>query len=297
VHPGGRRGKLALAGLKPHPQPERQEIAEMAEHAENARRFLQLHDSETPLLLPNPWDLGSARLLAWLGFKALATTSGGHAASLGRSDGEVSREEAVAHAAAIGAATGLPVNGDFENCFADEPAGVAETVQLALDAGIAGCSVEDWSGSEIYDIGLAAERVAAAAEIAHGGPVRMVLTARAENQTRRSGDLNDTIARLQAYQEAGADVLYAPALHSLEEIRVLRSSVDRPINVLAVAGLPPVPELAAAGVSRISVGSAFAFAAYGALLEAATELREAGTYGFTDRARASFSGGAREAFR
>jgi 2-methylisocitrate lyase-like PEP mutase family enzyme len=268
----------------------------MADHAENARRFLQLHHSEAPLLLPNPWDLGSARLLAWLGFKALATTSGGHAASLGRLDGNVSRQEAVTHAAAIGAATGLPVNGDFENCFADEPEGVAETIQLALDAGVAGCSVEDWSGSEIYDIGLAAERVAAAAEIAHGSPVRMVLTARAENQLRRTADLKDTIARLQAYQEAGADVLYAPALRSLEEIRAVRGSVDRPINVLAVPALPPVPELAEAGVNRVSVGSAFAFAAYGALLQAATELRDAGTYGFAERARAGFNEGAREAF-
>lgn len=269
----------------------------MADHAATARRFMELHRSPAPLLLPNPWDLGSARLLAWLGFQALATTSGGYAASLGRLDGNVSRDEAVAHAAAVGDATGLPVNGDFENCFADDPEGVAETVQLALDVGVAGCSVEDWSGSEIYDIGLAADRVAAAAETAHGSPVQMVLTARAENHIRGRDELNDTIARLQAYQEAGADVLYAPGLRSLQEIRAVKKAVDRPINVLAAPGLPPVAELAEAGVNRISVGSAFALAAYGALLEVATELRDAGTYGFLERARTGYLEGTRQAFK
>src|SRR5262249_43711826 len=158
------------------------------------------------------WDLGSARLLAWLGFRALATTSGGFAASLGRLDGNVAREEAIAHARAVAEATGLPVNGDFENCFADDPAGGAQTGELALEAGVVGCSVEDWSGREIYDIGLAAERVAAAAEAAHAGPVHLVLTARAENHARGRHDLDDTIARMMAYQEAGADVLFAPRL-------------------------------------------------------------------------------------
>src|SRR5436305_6478867 len=146
----------------------------MSALAGTARHFLDLHTSERPLLLPNPWDLGSAKLLAGAGFKALATTSGGFAASLGRLDGNVTREEAVAHARAVAEATGLAVIGDFENCFTDDPAEVAETVKLALEAGVAGCSVEDWSGSEIYDLGLAAERVAAAAEAAHAGPVRMV---------------------------------------------------------------------------------------------------------------------------
>lgn len=266
------------------------------EHAETAARFLELHAYETPLLLPNPWDLGSAKLLASLGFKALATTSGGYAASLGRLDGNVSREEAVAHAGAIGVASGLPVNGDFENCFADDPTGVAETIRLALEAGVAGCSIEDWSGSEIYDIGPAAERVAAAAEVAHGGPVRLVLTARAENHLRGRHDLDDTIARLQAYQEAGADVLYAPGLRSMEEIRAVLESVDRPLNVLAWADTPTVGELAEAGVSRVSVGSAFAFAAYDALIKAAMELRDAGTYGYLERARAGYYEGARAAF-
>jgi 2-methylisocitrate lyase-like PEP mutase family enzyme len=258
--------------------------------------FLDLHFSERPLLLPNPWDLGSAKLLAALGFRALATTSGGFAGSLGRLDGTVTRDESIAHAAAIAAVTGLPVNGDFENCFADEPDGVAETVRLAVAAGVQGCSVEDWSGSEIYDIGLATERVIAAAEAAHAGSAPLVLTARAENQLRRQHDLGDTIRRLQRYQEAGADVLYAPALRSIEEVRAVLGSVDRPINVLVVPGLPPVAELAEAGVTRVSIGSAFAYDAYGALIQAATEFRNAGTYGFLDRSLSAYRELAREAF-
>jgi 2-methylisocitrate lyase-like PEP mutase family enzyme len=253
-------------------------------HAELARHFLELHTPGNPLLLPNPWDVGSAKLLASLGFEALATTSSGYAASLGRLDGNVSRDEAVAHAGAIAAATGLPVNGDFENCFADDPEGVAETIRLALAAGLAGCSVEDWSGSEIYELGRATERVAAAVEVAHGSSVHLVLTARAENHLHGRDDLGDTIVRLQAYEEAGADVLYAPGLRSMDEIRAVLGSVSRPLNVLAHPDLPAVAELAEAGVSRISVGGAFAFAAYGALVEAATELRDAGTYGYLELA-------------
>ncbi len=257
----------------------------MTDQAETARRFLELHSTEAPLLLPNPWDLGSAKLLAALGFKALATTSGGFAGTLGRRDGAVTREEALAHASAIAAATELPLNGDFENGFADDPAGVAETIRLALEAGLAGCSVEDWSGSEIYPLELARERIEAAAEAAHAGPVHLVLTARAENHLHEHPDLGDTIARLHAYQEAGADVLYAPALTSLEEIRAVLSSIDRPLNVLALPGVPTIAELAAAGVSRVSVGGAFAAAAYGSLVEAASELRDAGTYGYFERTR------------
>ena len=268
----------------------------MSEHAQMARRFMELHSSQAPLLLPNPWDLGSAKLLAWLGFEALATTSGGFAASLGRLDGNVSREEAVEHAAAITAATGLPVNGDFENCFADDPAGVAETVGLALEAGIAGCSIEDWSGSDIYDLDVAVERVAAAAAVAHAGPVHMVLTARAENHLHGRSDLSDTIGRLRAYQDAGADVLYAPGLQTMADIRAVVDSLERPVNVLASPSLPAIAELAKAGVSRVSVGSAFAFAAYGALVEAATELRDEGTYGYSAGARRGYYEGAPEAF-
>ncbi|MHB8234853.1 MAG: isocitrate lyase/PEP mutase family protein [Solirubrobacteraceae bacterium] len=257
----------------------------MTDQAETARRFLELHSSEKPLLLPNPWDLGSTRLLESLGFKALATTSGGFAGTLGRRDGSIGRDEAVAHAHAVAAAASLPVSGDFENGFADDPAGVAETIELAIQAGLAGCSVEDWSGEEIYSLELARERIEAAAAAAHAGPVHLVLTARAENHLRERPDLEDTIARLQAYQEAGADVLYAPALTTMEEIRAVLASIERPLNVLALPGVPKVAELAEAGVSRVSVGGAFAAAAYGTLVEAATELRDAGTYDYFERAR------------
>jgi 2-methylisocitrate lyase-like PEP mutase family enzyme len=222
-----------------------------------------------------------------LGFEALATTSSGFAATLGRLDGSVTRDEALAHAAAIVDATDLPVSADLENAFADDPAGVAETLRLALDAGLAGCSVEDFTGRDddpIYEAGLAAERVEAAAEVAHAGPVHLVLTGRAENYLHDRKDLADTIERLQAYQEAGADVLFAPGWHRLEDIRQLVEAVDRPVNVLARPGAPAVSELAAVGVSRISVGGAFAFAALGALIEAADELKGRGSYSFWERA-------------
>jgi 2-methylisocitrate lyase-like PEP mutase family enzyme len=267
--------------------------------ADKAERFLRLHRPGTPLLMPNAWDLGSAAVLAWLGFHALATTSSGHAATLGRLDGSVSRDEAMAHATELSAGTELPVSADLENAFADEPDGVAETISLARGTGLAGCSVEDYSGraeEPIYERGLARERIVAAAEIAHSGPVRMVLTARAENFIRGREDLADTIARLQAYQEAGADVLFAPGLSTAQDIRHVVESVDRPVNVLARAGMPSTAELAALGVARVSVGGAFAFAAFAALREAAEELRDRGTYGYLERtavgaqtARAAFA--------
>lgn len=260
----------------------------MPDQATKASAFLSFHDGPAPLLLPNAWDAGSARLLARLGFSALATTSSGFAATLGRLDGSVTREETLGHAAQLVESTDLPVSADLENCYADDPNGVAETVTLAVGTGLAGCSVEDFTGrvdDPIYDLPLAKERVAAAAEAAHGGPVRLVLTARAENYLHGRPDLADTIARLQAYQEAGADVLYAPGLTRLEDIRQVVSSVDRPVNVLAMGEVPPVPQLAEVGVRRISVGGAFAFAALGALVEAAQELREQGTYGYAALAR------------
>jgi 2-methylisocitrate lyase-like PEP mutase family enzyme len=256
----------------------------MVDPDDRATRFLELHRQEQPLILVNAWDVGSAKLLASLGLQALATTSSGYAATLGRLDYSVSREEALAHAAALVAATDVPVSADFEDGFAGDPAGVAESVRLALDVGLAGCSVEDWSGDEerLYDAGAAAERVAAAAEAAHSGPVRLVLTARAENYLRGVPDLGDTIARLQAYQEAGADVLYAPGLERAEDIRELVASVELPVNVLARPGVPPVSALGVLGVKRVSVGGGFAFAALGAVIGAATELRSEGTYGFTE---------------
>jgi 2-methylisocitrate lyase-like PEP mutase family enzyme len=263
------------------------EASEMTDHGEQTSRFLALHQGTQPLLLPNPWDRGSAVLLAGLGFQALATTSSGFAATLGRLDGAVTREEALEHAAQIVQATDLPVSADLENGFADEPEGVAETVRLAAETGLAGCSVEDFTGhpdTPIYDPSLAAARIEAAAEAAHRGPVGLVLTARAENHLHGRPDLADTIDRLQAYQQAGADVLYAPGLTRLEDIRQLVASVDRPVNVLARPGVPPVAQLADVGVRRVSVGGGFAFAALGALVEAATELLEDGTYGFWERA-------------
>lgn len=259
----------------------------MGGQAEKAKRFLDLHSGERPLLLPNPWDTGSAKLLASLGFEALATTSGGFAATLGRRDKSVTREEAIAHAAQIVVATDLPVSADLENAFADEPEGVAQTIRLAIDAGLAGCSVEDFSGREddpIYEIGLAAERVAAAVEAANSGPVHLVLTARAENFLHGRKGLSDTIARLQAYEKAGADVLFAPGLVEAEDIRAVVSSVERPVNVVVRPGMPTVSELAEIGVSRVSVGAAFTFAALGAVVEAAEELKGSGTYGFMERA-------------
>jgi len=247
---------------------------------DRAAQFLALHRPGAPLLLPNPWDAGSARVLATLGFAALATTSSGFAATVGRPDGAVSRDEALANAADIVAATGLPVSADLENGYAHEPDGVAQTVTLAAGTGLAGLSIEDYSGEAIYDVGQAADRISAAAEAAHAGPVRLVLTGRCENYLRGRPDLTDTIARLQRYQEAGADVLYAPGLTRGEDIRAVVTAVDRPVNVLAFAGVPSVAELGELGVARISVGGAFAYAAIDALATAARELRDSGTFGY-----------------
>jgi len=250
--------------------------------------FLAMHQPGSPLLLANAWDVGSARLLAACGFRALATTSSGYAASLGRLDGGLTREETLDHAASLVRAVDLPVNADLENGFAHSPQEVGNTIMLALATGVAGASIEDYTGdpkAPIYDIGLARDRVAAAVQAARSGPSRLVLTARAENYLRGPADLGDTIARLQAFQEAGADVLYAPGLTSLEDIRSVVASVDRPVNVLAFPGAPPVAELATVGVSRVSVGGAFAFAAMAGLLDAAHELIEHGTYGYTARSR------------
>jgi 2-methylisocitrate lyase-like PEP mutase family enzyme len=256
----------------------------MPDQPEKAARFRSLHVKGEPLLMPNPWDAGSAKILASLGFQALATTSNGFAATLGRDDYGVTREEAIAHSQTIVDATELPVSADLEKAFADEPEGVAETIRLATGAGLAGCSVEDYTGNEddpIYPPALATERIAAAAEAAGG---RFVLTARAENHLHGRDDLADTIRRLRAYQDAGADVLYAPGLRRLEDITEVVSSLERPVNVLVLPGAPSVPELAAAGVARLSTGGGLAFAALGALVEAAQELQGPGTYGWWERA-------------
>jgi 2-methylisocitrate lyase-like PEP mutase family enzyme len=266
----------------------------MPSQHEKVETFRRLHRPGDPLLIPNPWDRGSAKLLVALGFAALATTSGGFAGTLGRLDGHVTRDEALDHARGIVEAVDVPVSADLENCFADDPAGVAATVMRAVAAGLAGCSIEDYSQeSGIYDPGLARERVAAAAEAAGEG---LVLTARAENYLHDRPDLADTISRLQSYQEAGADVLYAPGLVSASDIGAVVSSVDRPVNVLARPGMPSVAELGALGAARVSVGSSLAAAGWGAVVQAALELRDAGTYGFLDlaavgseHARAAFS--------
>lgn len=250
---------------------------------DRAARFLSLHRPGSPLLLPNPWDVGTARVLASLGFEALATTSAGHAGTLGRRDGGIDREEALGHAAALAAATPLPVSADLENGFADDPGGVASTVAAAAAAGLAGCSIEDYTGDPdrpFYGPALAAERIAAAAEAAHAADTRLVLTARAENHLRGRDDLSDTIARLQSFQEAGADVVYAPGLRDPGAIASLVASLDVPVNVLLVPGGPTVAELAAAGVARVSVGGAFHLVTLAALARAGRELLEQGTHGF-----------------
>ena len=241
-------------------------------------------------IIPNPWDAGSARILAGLGFEALATTSAGLAFTLGRRDGTVTRDEALAHCRSIVEATDLPVAADLENCFGDDPKIVAETIRLAASTGLAGGSVEDASGDDrkpIYDLGFAVERVAAAAEAARALPFPFTLTARTENFLNGRTDLDDTIRRLQAFAEAGAEVLFAPGLPGLEAIKTVCAEVaPRPVNALAgIKGLAfPVAELAAAGVRRISLGGSLSRLAFGALIGAAREMQEKGTFTFVDRA-------------
>ncbi len=255
--------------------------------AQRAERFLSLHVPGRPLLMPNAWDLGSAALFASLGFEAIATTSGGYAATRARLDGAMTKDEVLTHAGELAEAVDIPVSADLENCFAHEPGGVAATITAAVDRGLAGGSVEDFTGDKdapIYELALATERVRAAAEAAHAGPVPFVLTARAENYLHDRVDLGDTIARLQAYQEAGADVLFAPRVVDPGELRQLLSAVDLPVSVLVLPGAPTIGELAELGVSRVSVGGAIAVAAYGAAINAVRELRDSGTCGYWDLA-------------
>jgi 2-methylisocitrate lyase-like PEP mutase family enzyme len=261
----------------------------MPTQAEKGAAFRALHMRDSAFIIPNPWDAGTARLLAHLGFEALATTSAGYAFSIGQPDNTVDRREMMAHVSAIVSATDLPVSADLENGFGDSPETVAETIRLAAATGLAGGSIEDMSrqpGHSIYEHEHAVERVRAAAEVVRTLPFPFTLTARAENYLAGRPDLADTIKRLQAYQEAGADVLYAPGLKTREEIAAVVSSVDRPVNV--VMGLQGVQlsraELSAIGVRRISVGSALSRAALGAFLRAAREMREHGTFGFAEEA-------------
>jgi 2-methylisocitrate lyase-like PEP mutase family enzyme len=232
--------------------------------------------------MPNPWDVGSARLLASLGFEALATTSAGFAWSLGKLDQTVARDELVAHVETLAAATELPLNVDSERCYPDDPGGVTQTVEMLAEAGAAGFSIEDYDrdSGEIDEVGRAAERVAEAAEASRAQDERLVLTGRAENHIRGVDDLDDTIARLVAYRDAGADVVYAPGLTDLGQIAWVVDAVGVPLNVLALPAGPTLGELASAGVRRISTGSLLASAAYGALLAGARELEENGTSGY-----------------
>jgi 2-methylisocitrate lyase-like PEP mutase family enzyme len=257
--------------------------------AERAVHYAELHRRPNLFLLPNAWDGGTAKLLASLGFEAIATTSAGLAFNLGRRDAEgaLSREETLANGRAIAEATDLPVNADLENGFGDTPEDCSRTVLGAIGAGLAGGSIEDATGRKdqpFYELSHAAERVRAAAEAARSGT--FVFTARCENFLHGNTDLADTIRRLQAYQEAGADVLYAPGLAKLEDIRSVISSVDRPVNVLASMATQTfcVADLAAIGVKRVSIGGSFARAAYGALRRAALEFRDQGTFNFAKEA-------------
>jgi 2-methylisocitrate lyase-like PEP mutase family enzyme len=246
--------------------------------------FRALHHRDRAFLIPNPWDMGTARILAHLGFEALATTSAGYAYSTGRPDHGVTRSEMMAHVAAIVAATDLPVSADLENGYGDAPEDAAETVRLAAAAGLAGCSIEDAAGEQVYECAHAADRIRAAAEAARSVGFPFTLTARAENYLYGRPDLGDTIARLQAFQEAGADVLYAPGLISLDDVAQLVRSVDRPVNVLG-----PMPgsswsleQLSAVGVKRVSVGGALYRAAMGGFVRAVREMQGPGTFEFKE---------------
>jgi 2-methylisocitrate lyase-like PEP mutase family enzyme len=252
---------------------------------EKGERFHALHQRKGAFVIPNPWDAGTARLLAGLGFEALATTSAGFAYTLGRRDGAVTRDEALANAAAIVAASDLPVSADLENGYGDAPEAAAETIRAAASVGLVGGSIEDATGDPrrpIYDMAHATERVAAAVEAARGLGFRFTLTARAENFLRAAPDLDDTIRRLQEYEKAGADVLYAPGLRDLDSIRTVCAALSRPVNFIAggKGQTFSVADLAEVGVRRISIGSTFARAALGAFLRAANEVKARGTFTF-----------------
>lgn len=260
----------------------------MVTQAEKGRAFRALHQRDGAFVIPNPWDVGTARLLAHMGFEALATTSMGYAFSLGQRDYTIDRQKTMTYASAIASATNLPVSADLENGFGDLPEIVAETIRLAAGAGVVGGSIEDTTGRPdhpIYEIEHATERVRAAVAAARALPFPFTLTARAENYLHGRPDLRDTIKRLQAYQEVGADVLYAPGLATKDDIATLVKSVKRPVNVVIRQGVQlSLAELSAVGVKRISLGSTLYRTALGAFLRAAREMREHGTFSFSDGA-------------
>ena len=255
---------------------------------EKATRFRALHQGPGAFVIPNPWDAGSARILAGLGFQALATSSGASAGILGRRDGKVTREEALTQARGIVAATDLPVSADLEKGFGDAPAVAAETIRLAAEVGLVGGSIEDATGDKdkpLYDIGLAVERVAAAVQAARALAFPFTLTARAENFLRGNPSLDDTIKRLQAFEEAGADVLFAPGLPDLEAVRAVCAAVSKPVNFMAgIKGKSfTVADLEAAGVKRISLAGSLYRGAMSGLVSAAREVKDKGTFGYLDR--------------
>jgi 2-methylisocitrate lyase-like PEP mutase family enzyme len=252
----------------------------MTTQIEKGAVFRALHDRDTAFIIPNPYDAGTAKLLAHLGFEALATTSAGYAFTLGKPDNKVGRDAMLENVAEIVLATDLPVSADLENGFGDDPETVAETVRMAAEAGLAGCSIEDMAkNGTIYEFEHAAERVRAATEAAENLPFTFTLTARCENFLVGRPDLGDTIKRLQAYQQAGADVLYAPGLRTLEEVRSVIESVDKPVNVLPGPDMT-FQELSAIGVKRISVGSGLSRVALGSFIRAAKDMKENGTFDF-----------------
>jgi len=256
----------------------------MRSQADKAEIFRALHERDTPFIIPNPWDIGTARLLAQLGFEALATTSAGFAFSIGQRDNTVGRDRMIAHVRELTSATDLPVSADLENGFGDDPDTVAETIRLGAAAGLVGGSIEDSTGRRdqpIYDRSLAVERAAAAAEAARWVGFHFTLTARAENFLVGRPDLDDTISRLRAYQEAGANVLYAPGITTREQISAVVRGVDRPVNVLAVGSELTADELSELGVKRISIGSGLCRVAFGAFLHAARQMKEQGTFDFS----------------
>jgi 2-methylisocitrate lyase-like PEP mutase family enzyme len=251
---------------------------------ERRAHFRRLHERDQLFVMPNPWDVGSARLLESLGFEALATTSAGFAWSIGKLDQQVTRDELVTHVRELTSATALPLNVDSERCYPSDPGGIAETVVQLAEAGASGFSIEDYDpGTDAIDgLDVAAEQVAIAADAGHALPEPLVLTARCENALHDAGDLDDTIERLRAYRQAGADVLYAPGLSDLADIARLVEAVGAPVNVLALPTAPSVAELESVGVRRVSTGSALARAAYGALVSGARELQTDGTSRYSE---------------
>ena len=256
------------------------------DQAAKVAAFQKLHAEPGCFIIPNPWDLGSARMLEAMGFKALATSSAGYNLSRGQVDGDATVEDHFAHFRELCAGVDVPINADFENAYADTAEGVAVNIRLAAGTGLAGGSLEDYDGTAIYDMAEAVERVTAAVEAARSVNPPFVLTARAENLIRGNPDLDDTIKRLQAYQEAGADVLYAPGLKTADEVRAVVSSVDRPVNVLGgISGMTlTYQEMAELGVKRISVGGSLFRSAYGKAMADAREMLDAGTFGFATSA-------------